>query len=177
MTAAHRIESDQSTEISTESGEMTETVEKAPPQTGQLVPQPHGGAIRWGGTNKGGTGRPKDELRAMLLEIGRDTAAPFLESVLDGDVTVRLVGTCSHCHKDTDITDEWEDQLEDAVGRSVETRIRASEQALKYGLGTQKEVSVQNVRERMERTLELIQRMVEPEAAKALIEAIRPVWS
>jgi hypothetical protein len=34
--------------------------------TGALRPQPHGGALRNGGTNKGGTGRPPSEIRAML---------------------------------------------------------------------------------------------------------------
>lgn len=36
---------------------------------GSLSVQPHGGALRHGakpGTNRGGSGRPKDEIRAML---------------------------------------------------------------------------------------------------------------
>ena len=33
---------------------------------GELVPQPHGGAIRRGGTNRGGTGRPASEIRARM---------------------------------------------------------------------------------------------------------------
>ena len=34
------------------------------PETGSLVPQPHGGALRYGGTNKGGIGRPPAEVKS-----------------------------------------------------------------------------------------------------------------
>jgi len=36
--------------------------------TGTLVPQPHGGALRHGGTNAGGSGRPPALIRAALRE-------------------------------------------------------------------------------------------------------------
>lgn len=35
---------------------------------GALIPQPRGGALRNGGTNRGGTGRPPNELRATLRQ-------------------------------------------------------------------------------------------------------------
>ena len=44
-------------------------VENPDVEVGTLVTQPHGGALRHGsrpGTNKGGAGRPKDELKAKL---------------------------------------------------------------------------------------------------------------
>lgn len=36
---------------------------------GELRPQPHGGALRNGGTNKGGTGRPPDAFKAMCRAL------------------------------------------------------------------------------------------------------------
>src|SRR5690348_17498928 len=51
------------------------TTEK--PTVGQLVPQPHGGALRHGGPNKGGTGRPPDAIRAAMREK-LDVALPKL---------------------------------------------------------------------------------------------------
>lgn len=149
------------------------------PARSVLVPQKHGGAIWRGGpaNPSAGPGRPKDELRAKLLEIGREKAAPFLAGILEGNVSVTLVGTCEECGHEQKLDRASTAVLLDKVESSIDSRIKAAEQALKYGLGTQKEVSVQNVRERMERTLELIQRVCEPETAKALIEAIRPVWS
>ena len=41
-----------------------ETTVPARVETGQLIPQPHGGALRNGGTNRGGPGRPPSEIRA-----------------------------------------------------------------------------------------------------------------
>lgn len=37
-----------------------------------LVPQKHGGALRIGGTNKGGPGRPPDEFKAALAKLADD---------------------------------------------------------------------------------------------------------
>lgn len=36
---------------------------------GELVPQPHGGALRRGGTNKGGSGRPPDAFREFCRRM------------------------------------------------------------------------------------------------------------
>lgn len=36
---------------------------------GALIPQPHGGALRNGGTNKGGTGRPPKAFKDFLAEL------------------------------------------------------------------------------------------------------------
>lgn len=38
------------------------------PAVGQLIPQAHGGALRHGGTNKGGSGRPPSAIRAVARE-------------------------------------------------------------------------------------------------------------
>ena len=47
-----------------------------------LAPQPHGGALRTGGTlgNKGGTGRPKNEIRDTARR-NFDEAMPLLEEI------------------------------------------------------------------------------------------------
>jgi hypothetical protein len=49
---------------------------------GQLVPQPHGGALRNGGTNKGGPGRPASEVIARALG-SFDERIPVLEEIAD----------------------------------------------------------------------------------------------
>ncbi len=45
--------------------------------TGMLIPQPHGGALRRGGTNRGGPGRPRDAVRKLAVR-GAARAVPRL---------------------------------------------------------------------------------------------------
>lgn len=55
------------------------------PEVGSLVPQPNGrGALRYGGTNKGGTGRPPNALRGSMREI-LEKGLPHLEEFVTGD--------------------------------------------------------------------------------------------
>ena len=48
--------------------------------TGALVTQPHGGALRNGGTNRGGPGRPPAKLRAQLRRMA-NTRIQVLASI------------------------------------------------------------------------------------------------
>lgn len=50
--------------------------------TGNLIPQDHGGALRNGGTNKGGPGRPASEIRKRLRG-SFDKRIPILEKIAD----------------------------------------------------------------------------------------------
>jgi hypothetical protein len=80
--------------------------------TGEMIPQPHGGALRRGGTNKGGPGRPpswfrelaraKLERHVLLEELAKMARSPEVEP---------------------------------------RDRIRAIEALLRYGVGTREEVT------------------------------------
>lgn len=50
---------------------------EAVPAVGALIPQPHGGALRNGGPNVGGSGRPKNELREMLRDFAWEKLPGF----------------------------------------------------------------------------------------------------
>ncbi len=52
-------------------------------EVGELVRMPHGGALRAGGTNRGGPGRPPEALRAM----SRDQYARLLEELDQRDLS------------------------------------------------------------------------------------------
>lgn len=84
----------------------------------ELVPQPHGGALNSGGTpgNRGGTGRPPNEIRALAREIGYDAI-----TILKGEVE-RLKALA-------------------ATGKPIPVQLVLSinEQMLKYGLGEKHE--------------------------------------
>lgn len=47
---------------------------------GEMVPQEHGGALRRGGPNKGGTGRPPDAFRELCRELA--SGEKTIESVI-----------------------------------------------------------------------------------------------
>lgn len=52
---------------------------------GALVPQPHGGALRNGGTNRGGSGRPPDKFRDSLRALACNGATVRrLKKILNG---------------------------------------------------------------------------------------------
>ena len=74
---------------------------------GGMVVQEHGGALKSGGTpgNKGGTGRPPNELRGTLREI-LERGLPVLEGYVEGRVPVKMVGKCEKCgheHEDYEL--------------------------------------------------------------------------
>lgn len=57
------------------------------PKVGELVPQPHGGALRHGGTNAGGPGRPSDLFRERCrASLERAKALEVAESIISGDI-------------------------------------------------------------------------------------------
>src|SRR2546422_3379691 len=93
------------------------------PRTGQLVPQPHGGALLPGGTGAGG--RPSSALRERLRG-SLEQRVPVLEAIAD-------------------------DPEADA-----QDRIRAIEVLAKYGLGPLRELSVDEVRDRLRATIAII---------------------
>ena len=120
---------------------------KAGPKTGTLVQQPHGGSI-WRGTPANivpGPGRPKDEIRQKYLRVS-EKAADFLDSLFDGRVEIRLVGTCPECgHEGVSAApDELVKAVTTQISKSVDVRLRAVEPAARYGLGTQDEVDIVN---------------------------------
>ena len=103
-----------------------------------------------GGGPQPGSGRPKDKVRLMLLG-NLEEAVPELHKL--------------------------------AMARDDQGVIADQEFLLKYvgtiqqkALPNEKEVSVDNVRERVQRTLQIIGAHCPPHMAEALIEAIEPVW-
>lgn len=113
------------------------------------IPQPHGGALYAGGVpgNRGG-GRQPAAIRALFRDAAADRIA-LLREIADGKV-------------------------EDA---STQDRLRALEILAKYGMGVVKEVSAENVRERVSLTLDVIRARCSPEQATAIINELKPVWA
>ena len=111
------------------------------PSTGKAVLKPVGrnGGMLWAGPAAnpvGGTGRPPDQIRAKLRELGYTKALPFLTDLLSGKVSVSLLGKCDACGHDQPISEELVEQWMERVKANTDQRLKASEQTMKYGLQT-----------------------------------------
>lgn len=112
------------------------SVKKSDPKPGQLVPALNGGKIRHGSLpgNTPGTGRPPDAIRAAMRELGATKGLPFLGKLLDGEVEVTLFGKCPSCGKVSKASAEVVKELSEKIAASVDQRLKATDQAWKYGL-------------------------------------------
>lgn len=157
----------------------------------KLVPQPNGrGALLSGGQpgNKGGTGRPPNEIRAMLREtVGGHGSV--VDDIASGKpiqrIEVPLLSLLPHasCPKCGDrlvselsAGDQILITIEGKVSASPRDRIAALEYAARYGLGALKDISVDSVRERMQRTLDILQARTTPEQYVEIVRELQPVW-
>lgn len=132
-----------------------------------MRPGKNGGALRTGNAGgKGGTGRPPSALREQLRGSFADRIAT-LEQFADG--AMPLQEKCPKCG--------YEDPLVSKSPVEPSDRLRAIDMLAKYGLGTVKEISVENVRERVKATLEVIRAHCAPEQSNAMIQALRPIWA
>lgn len=154
-----------------------------------LVPQPHGGALLPGGTGAPGTGRPPSLVRERLVGSFAERVA-VLEQIADGvplefaEIPLSAVLgylICPQCDKP--LVPKPEHVVEALIltvtgKRSARSgdRTKAMDVMAKYGLGTATDVSVENVRQRVQSTLDIIRQHVSPEQAVALFSALRPVW-
>lgn len=66
--------------------------------SGELIAQPHGGALLAGGVvgHTGRGGRPSHEIRGSLREI-LNGGLPALKGYVEGSVRVPIIGVCQEC--------------------------------------------------------------------------------
>ena len=144
------------------------------------------------GGKPGRSGRPPALLRQKLagtlanrLQVVRDIAdgVPMVKTrIALRDVLPHLTGVlhCSSCGADYIVSgnDAESGDIEiTAVGSATpRDRLMALDLAGRYGLGAARDVNIENVRERMQRTLEIIRRRCPPELAVEIITAMRPIW-
>lgn len=98
--------------------------------------------------NKGGLGATPSVIRDALRGSFA-TRVAILETIADGKLPNAEVGD----------------------------RIKAIDMLAKYGLGAMKEVSVENVRDRVQATLGVIRQQVSPEQAETIFAELRPIWA
>lgn len=117
-------------------------------KSAELVVQPHGGAL-WGKDHRG---------RKVVPGTGRPPS----------EIRKRLRGSFDERVK---VLEEIADSSDDDGDR-----IKAIDLLAKYGLGTVQEVSVEDVRDRLTRTVAEIRGALTEEQANVVLERIRPIW-
>lgn len=148
---------------------MAMTPDETTEQTsvGSLKPQPHGGAIRHGGTNKGGPGRPPSEFRRVARKLLHNrNLLPRL-----ADIAEAKIGEIKEIFVDGMVIKTY-----------TETPIReqrgAIDTLLKIGVGDGKEkmMPVSMVGAKLQATLAVLTANLSPEIAEDMINRIGPIW-
>jgi hypothetical protein len=154
-------------------------------------PGRNGGTLLTGGKhgNKGGLGQPTSALRQHMVG-SLESRIHIAEDIADGrpvqkarfkplDLIPYVV--CANCGesqvKPKNLEDALFAEVEVEVSAAPKDRIAALDFLAKYGMGTIKEISVDNVRARLERTLDIIQQLVSPEQFLRIVKDVQPVWS
>ncbi len=109
----------------------TSNVEKTTTQrlkTGELVPQAGGGALRNGGTNKGGSGRPREIIRTKFRDLITTEGFTYLREALASPRSYVL--TCPECNHNQVVNPPKTDEI----------AVKVIDLCARYGIGTQQEV-------------------------------------
>ncbi len=154
-----------------------------------VQPGLNGGTLKVGNPgNRGGPGSTPNAIRRKLRKMIAKRPG-FLAEVMDGNpmvkTRIRLTDVlpeveCPNCGESGLAPKEGTDkdlEITVMVSASPKDRIAAYDTAAKYGLGTLKEVSVEQVRERLGQTLETIRAQLPPEQAETIVAALRPIWA
>jgi hypothetical protein len=69
------------------------------------------------------------------------------------------------------------EEIADGAQFSAADRLRALDLMARYGLGTQKEITVEHVKSKLAETISCIRQTLPEHQANALLEKLRPIWS
>ncbi len=131
----------------------------------KLIRQKHGGALKRGNPgNKGGPGRPRSVIRAKLSGVMDEHGVGVLEEILTAPRQVTV--TCNECGQQQEVKPPSSDA----------DRLRGVDIAGKYSIGTITQIDTEQVRARLERTLDLIDEQLNQGDAQRLNVALREVW-
>ena len=130
----------------------------------KLVPQKHGGALKQGNPGNKGGGRPRSVIRGRLSGVLEEHGVGVLEEILTAPREVTV--TCDECGH----TQEVKPPSSDA------DRLRGVDVAAKYSVGIVKEVSVEEVVDRVQATAAAIQELMGEEAA-TMLPRLKEIWN
>jgi len=126
---------------------MTPRPRRRPAPSGSLVAQRHGGALLTGGRPGNRGGGRRRADVRAAALLGADEAVPRLLAM-----------------------------LRNPRARPVLV-IQAAQLLLKYGLGTVRELSVEEVKDRLRLTIEVLRTELPADEAQRVLARIRPIWT
>jgi hypothetical protein len=138
-----------------------------------LVAQPHGGAINQGAPAHpvAGTGRPPSAVRAVL-RVAYEQRVQLLTDLADGKpVTLRVATTSKNSKGERTVTSKRR-----VFTPGVGERLAAMEQLARYGIGTTKEVSIEEVKAKVEAMLNVLKQELEPALYERLLPELRQAF-
>lgn len=137
----------------------------------EMIPQPHGGALRRGGNTTPGTGRPPSAIRSRLRGAFDERVA-VLEEIADGIVTINLREKCEHCGEMP--TRQSPLELQNLVRSVTNDRLKAIDMMAKYGMGPG--MSVDEVRDKVRATKAAADDILPPELAEQFTAELKRIW-
>lgn len=154
-----------------------------------LIAQPHGGALQVGNPGNKGGGRPRSHVRDDLLGTFDSAARPFLESVVRGDIVSKIripvvsaakhltCGKCGATGLQISSGVPADVEVEIQASATVSQRIDVAELMARYGVGQMKELTADAVRERVAKTLDVLQQLMSPEQFERACKELSPIWA
>lgn len=115
------------------------------------IPQPHGGALVPGAGCGPAPGAPN---------AGRPPSA--VRSLLRESFAARI---------------PLAEAIADDAGQSAADRLRALDLLARYGVGAARDITVEEVRDRLARTIATVRAAVPPELADPLLTRLREIWT
>jgi hypothetical protein len=138
-----------------------------PITTGALVPQPHGGALRNGGTNKGGMGRVPTRVRRLARESFY-RVIPRLAAIAEGE-NIKQTAVLSIGNNEGSEIEHFEGPAKPS------DQIKAAAVLAQVGMG--ENISAEDVKARLVAQTRILIEELGPEAAEPIIKRLgKQVW-
>lgn len=136
--------------------------------TGTLVPQPHGGALRNGGTNKGGPGRPPEALRMKSRSV-YEKWLTWADGIMDQAIAAQAPAArpVEGEKKSAPVPKAPDEDAVLSIGKT----------AGRFGLGHDDMVSRQAIREVLQKQVEILTNILPASEAERVLSALSPLWS
>ena len=130
----------------------------------KLIPQEHGGSLQRGNPGNKGGGRPRSVIREKLSGVMEEHGIGVLEEILTASREVTV--TCDDCGHEQKVKPPASDA----------DRLRGVDIAGRYSIGTITQIDAEQVRAKLQLTIDTIDDLLTHDDAERLKAALQEVW-